>query len=207
MYLLDYRVYACILSYREALFLPPLYTTFAMASVVAQKKKHAIQEQMATLPDAFSAWIDLYLALVVRGVRSREIAQKIELHLTRFTDFFQARYGHERLSLCVKRDVSAWLGQLAVEEAGGEEDAPAFAPATVNNHLASLSGFTSWVHAQRPDFFTMGNPHRWREGAPTARPGAAHALRTQVISLKSPLDRLVIPYSGASTPRQQARIR
>jgi hypothetical protein len=41
---------------------------------------------MATLPDAFSAWIDLYLALVVRGVRSREIAQKIELHLSRFAE-------------------------------------------------------------------------------------------------------------------------
>jgi len=26
------RVYACILSYREAFFLPPLYTTFGMAS-------------------------------------------------------------------------------------------------------------------------------------------------------------------------------
>jgi len=158
--------------------------------VVAQKNKYAIQEQMAALPDVFSAWIECYLTLVVRGVRSRDIEQKIELHLARFADFFQERYGHERLSLCLKRDVLEWMNALEAEEAGGEEDSSAFAPATVNNHLASLSGFTSWVHAQRPDLFAMGNP----TAGVKERPLPALVPRTlsaaQVTSLKSTLDRL-----------------
>ena len=175
--------------------------------VVARKKANAIKEQIVTLPDAFSAWIDLYLALVVQGVRNREIAQKIELHLLRFADFFQQRYGHERLSLCLKRDVSAWMDALEAEEAGGEEDAPAFAPATVNNHLASLSGFTSWVHAQRPDLFAMGNP----TAGVKERPLPALVPRTlsgaQVISLKSTLDRLpsLVQRKGRRHTRRQRK--
>ena len=32
------------------------------------------------------------------------------------------------------------------------------APATVNNHLASLSAFTTWVAAQAPAVFPVGDP-------------------------------------------------
>jgi integrase len=158
--------------------------------VVARKNRNAIQQQIGDLPDAFSAWIDCYLTLVVQGIRSREIAQKIELHLARFADFFQERYGHERLSLCLKRDVVEWMDALEAEEIDGEEDFPAFAPATVNNHLASLSGLTSWVHVQRPDFFAMGNPTTGVKERPLSALVPRTLSTAQVTSLKSTLDRL-----------------
>jgi len=59
----------------------------------------------------------------------------IVLHLGRFADFFEARYGHERASKVLKRDVEAWVTRPS--------DDLALAPATVNSHLASLSKFLS----------------------------------------------------------------
>ncbi len=174
--------------------------------LVARKKRPAIQEELAALPDAFSAWIDCYLSLVVRGVRSREIAQKIELHLSRFADFFYERYGHERLSLCLKRDVSAWIDALEAEEQDAQ-DPPAFAPATVNSHLASLSSFTSWVQAQCPDLFAMGNPTSGVKERPLPAL-VPHTLSSdQVTSLKSTLDRLpsLVQRKGRRHVKRQRR--
>ena len=36
--------------------------------------------------------------------------------------------------------------------------AEGLAPATVNNHVASLSGFATWVSVQAPGLFATGNP-------------------------------------------------
>ena len=157
--------------------------------LVARKNHNAIQQQIAALPDSFSAWIECYLALLVRGIRSRDIEQKIELHLRRFAEFFQDRYGHERLSLCLQRDVLLWMKRLA-EEGEGADDHPALAPATINNHLASLSGFTSWVHAQHPELFAMGNPTAGVKELPLPALVPRTLSGAQVASLKSVLDRL-----------------
>ena len=143
---------------------------------------------MATLPDELSAWLEVYLDLVISGVRSHDIAQKIELHLLRFTDFFRVRYGHERISTVLKKDVEIWMKQLSEEER--DEEQPAFAPATVNNHLASLSGFTSWVHAQSPDLFALGNPCSGVKELPLPALVPRTLTPEQVISLKSLLLRL-----------------
>jgi hypothetical protein len=93
------------------------------------------------VPDSLAAWSERYLALAVTGVRCAAVTDKITLHLARFGTFFLQRYGHDRLSACVRRDVVAW--QTALREQG-------LAPAVINNHLASLSAFTTWVQAQAP---------------------------------------------------------
>ena len=85
---------------------------------------------------------------MVEGVRSLEVAAKIDLHLDRFRAFCVGLYGHERISTVGRRDVIDWQRRLAEK----------LAPATVNNHLASLSGFTTWVSAQEPGLFTTENP-------------------------------------------------
>ena len=85
---------------------------------------------------------------MVEGVRSPEVAAKIDLHLERFRAFFVDLYGHERISTVGRRDVVDWQRDLTER----------LAPATVNNYVASLSGFTSWVNVQAPGLFTTGNP-------------------------------------------------
>ncbi len=101
------------------------------------------------LPDSLMAWMDYYLEVAVQGVRSEEVRGKIHLHLQRFQQFFEQRYGQERISSCVKRDVLAWQQSL---------EAQGLAPTTINNHLASLSAFATWVHTQNKYVFSMGDP-------------------------------------------------
>ena len=136
------------------------------------------------VPDRLSAWIEHYRQLAVTGIRSKAVAQKIVLHLARFQAFFVDRYGHERLSACVKRDVLAWRQSLAEQ---------ALAPATINNHLASLSSFAGWVQAQNPHLFPNGDPTHGIGELPLP-PLEPRALSDrQVRSLKNLCDRLV-PY-------------
>jgi integrase len=81
----------------------------------------------------------------------------------------------------LKRDVLAWQQDLVDQ---------GLAPATVNSHLASLSGFTTWVHAQAPGLFPVGDPAKGigELGLPPLEP---RTLRPdQVRSLKSVCDRL-----------------
>ncbi len=133
------------------------------------------------VPDSLAAWATRYLTLAVVGVRSPAVTQKIVLHLNRFVGFFLERYGHDRMSTCLRRDVLAWQQQLVTD---------GLAPATVNNHLASLSAFTTWVAAQAPTFFAVGDPAKGvRElGLPPLEPRALSPA--QVRSLKNVCDRL-----------------
>lgn len=133
------------------------------------------------VPDSLSAWATRYLALAVVGVRSPAVTQKIALHLDRFIAFFQEGYGHDRISTCLRRDVLAWQRALVGQ---------GLAPATVNNHLASLSAFTTWVAAQAPAVFPVGDPAKGiRElGLPPLEPRALSPA--QVRSLKNVCDRL-----------------
>jgi site-specific recombinase XerD len=131
--------------------------------------------------ESLSAWITRYLTLAVVGVRSEEVADKIALHLQRFTTFYKEAYGHDRIRNVLKRDVLAWQRSLSDQS---------LAPATVNNHLASLSGFTTWVHAQAPHLFAIGDPAKGISelGLPPLEPRTLSP--EQVRSLKSVCDRL-----------------
>ncbi|MGH9164449.1 MAG: hypothetical protein ACRDZW_02905, partial [Acidimicrobiales bacterium] len=79
------------------------------------------------------------------------MANRITLHLLRFERYLRSSYGRDRLSTVVARDVAGWRdSQVAV----------GLASATVNNHLASLSGFLAWVGAQSPEALPAGDPSR-----------------------------------------------
>jgi integrase len=131
--------------------------------------------------DRLDAWFRHYHQLAVLGVRSSAVAQKIILHLARFQAFFVERYGHDRLTTCLPRDVQAW--QEALRAVG-------LAPATVNNHLASLSACTTWIHCQAPHLFPAGDPAKSIHdlGLPPLEPRALD--EDQIRTLKNLCDRL-----------------
>lgn len=133
------------------------------------------------LPDSLTHWIEAYQQLVLLGVKSAEMQAKILLHLQRFTAFFQERYGHERLSICLKRDVLAWRDGL-IEQG--------LAPATVNNHMASLSAFTTWVAIQAPSAFALGDPCKGIRELPLPALEPRALSERQIVSLKNLCDRL-----------------
>src|SRR6266516_4904625 len=136
---------------------------------------------LATLPDSLDAWITQYLHLAVIGVRSPAVTQKIALHLSRFLDYFRTAYGHDRISTCLKRDIVSWQKQMQVE---------CLAHSTINNHLASLSSFCTWVHSHAPQLFPAGDPTKGvgELGLPPLEPRALG--EDQVRSLKNLCDRL-----------------
>ncbi len=155
-----------------------------LVEFTSRKVEGSVVPFAAGAPDSvesLSAWIARYLTLAVVGVRSEEVADKIALHLERFNAFYKEGYGHERIRNILKRDVLAWQQVLSDRD---------LAPATVNNHLASLSGFTTWVHAQAPHLFAVGDPAKGigELGLPPLEPRTLSP--EQVRSLKSVCDRL-----------------
>ena len=145
-----------------------------------------------TAADSIEDWAGRYLDAAVRGVRSTEVADKIALHLAQFADHVTAAHGHERLTAVVRREVVAWRTHLAADPDVGDAQGGGLdlAPATVNAHLASLSGFTTWVIARDPAALPHGNPCAKVTDLPLP-PLEPRALSTgQVRSLKNVLDRL-----------------
>ena len=133
-------------------------------------------------PDSIEAWAACYLDAAVLGVRSSEVTDKIALHLARFRDHFYDAHGHERLSAVIRREVLGWRDHLA----GGL----GLAPATVNAHLASLSGFMTWVVAHEPAALPHGNPAAKVTDLPLPPLEPRALTEAQVRSLKNVLDRL-----------------
>ncbi len=131
--------------------------------------------------DSLAVWSIRYQQLAVTGVRSDDVATKIALQVGRLLAFYQEAYGHDRASSCLRRDVIAW--QQYLRDQG-------LAPATVNNHLAALSAFTSWVSVHAPRLFPYGDPAKGVSelGLPPLEPRTLSDA--QVRSLKSLCDRL-----------------
>jgi site-specific recombinase XerD len=145
--------------------------------------------------DSLRTWMTHYLRMAVQGVRSETVTRKIQLHLDRFQSFFEARYGQEHISSCVRRDVVAWQQHLLDQ---------GLAPATINNHIASLSAFTTWVASQNPSIFVMGDPTKG-VGELALPPLEPRTLdEHQVASLKNLCDRLLPFYRVKGRRRRKA---
>jgi len=145
------------------------------------RKDKRSELRLDEVPDSLRDWVGRYLELAVVGVRSRTVAEKAALHLGRFVEFFEEAYGHDRVSAVVRRDVQAW--QRSLVDRG-------LAPSTVNNHLASLSAFTTWVAMLTSDLFPAGDPAKGIKELrlPPLEPRAFS--EAQVRSLKNVCDRL-----------------
>jgi len=145
------------------------------------RKDNRPEKSVSETPDSLRDWVGRYLELAVVGVRSKTVTEKAALHLGRFVEFFEQNYGHDRVSAVVRRDVLAWQRSLVD---GG------LAPSTVNNHLASLSAFTTWVEILAPDLFPAGDPAKGIKELrlPPLEPRALSEV--QVRSLKNVCDRL-----------------
>jgi len=145
------------------------------------RKDRSPEPPLEKAPDSLSVWVGRYLDLAVVGVRSKTVAEKAALHLGRFVKFFEGSYGHDRISTAVRRSVRGW--QRSLTEQG-------LAPSTVNNHLASLSAFTTWVDAQAPGLFSAGDPAKGIKELrlPPLEPRALS--EAQVRSLKNICDRM-----------------
>lgn len=131
--------------------------------------------------DSLRAWQKQYMQSAVCDGRSDAVARKITLHLNRFITQFEAVYGHDRISIWVQRDVVRW--QQALEDRG-------LAAATINNHLASLSGFASWVHTQSSQTFAMGDPTKGVGELPLPALEPRALTERQIETLKNLCDRL-----------------
>jgi len=114
------------------------------SKVTLRKVQPLFGSQENSPHDSLNYWIEQFLSLAILDVRTPGVAKKIELHLQRFQDFALDRYGHERMSTCLRRDVLAWQNHLIDRK---------LAPATVNNHLASLSAFTTWIMSHDRNLF------------------------------------------------------
>ncbi len=142
-----------------------------------------------------SAWAARYDELALTGVRSREVTERIVLHLHRFAEYLEATYGDQRLGTVVCRDVVGWRDGLVGSGLG---------PSTVNNHLASLAGFCGWVAAQDPQALPGGNP---TSGVRDACAGAARAAGAYAGAGPVPEGRRRSPgaVSRAEGPAQRGR--
>ena len=137
--------------------------------------------RLSEILDSLRDWVGRYLELAVVGVRSKTVAEKAALHLGRFVEFFEEAYGHDRISTVVRRDVQEWQRSLVD---GG------LAPSTVNNHLASLSAFTTWVEMLTPDLFPAGDPTKGIKELRLPPLEPRTLTEEQVRSLKNVCDRL-----------------
>lgn len=145
------------------------------------RKDKEPKSRLDETPDSLSAWVGRYLELAVVGVRSETVAEKAALHLGRFVAFFEESYGHDRVSSVVRRDVQSWQRSLVEQE---------LAPSTVNNHMASLSAFTTWVDAQAPGLFPAGDPAKGIKELRLPPLEPRSLSEAQVRSLKNVCERL-----------------
>jgi len=142
--------------------------------------------------DSLASWVQRYLDMAVRGVRSDEVTGKIARHLDRFTAWLADGLGHDRISAVTPREVAAWRDHLAAEgNIGRDGAATAMAPATVNNHLAHLSALFSWitVHASA-GLLRHGDPTKKVDPLRLPAPQVRALSGAQVRTVKNVLDRI-----------------
>lgn len=122
-----------------------------------------------------------YLEQAFLGTRSPAVQQKVTLHLQRFIESFERTYGHDRVAIWGQRDTITWRQQLKAQS---------LAPATINNHMASLSSFATWIQTHAPTLFAMGDPTKGVGDLPLPPLEPRALTKEQVRTLKSLCDRL-----------------
>ncbi|MFC4062625.1 tyrosine-type recombinase/integrase [Planomonospora corallina] len=146
----------------------------------------------AEADEHLTVWIEHYLDLAVRGVRSPEVAGKISRHLERFSAWISGGLGHDRLPAITTREVAAWRDHLAAAGRHAKDGTTApMAPATVNNHLAHLSALFSWISTHAPAaLLPGGDPTKRVEPLRLPTPEVRALSGAQVRTVKNVLDRL-----------------
>ncbi|MET9248007.1 hypothetical protein [Nonomuraea sp. NPDC003709] len=103
---------------------------------ITSRKVVGLPGELDPADDDLGVWIERYLDLAVRGVRSAEVSTKISRHLERLCAWLAAGLGHPRVSAVTAREITAWRDHLAAAGLRRKDgSAAAMAPATVNNHL------------------------------------------------------------------------
>lgn len=133
--------------------------------------------------DNITIWLSKYMDMIQEESAD---PKKIERCLKRFVNFFIERYGHQKVSAIVKRDVEAWLKVLYdPKEAGGF----GFVASYVNSHHSALKGFTKWLRAAAPHLMAKDPMHRVKQ-IMLPDPEPKTLTHEQVLSLKNICDRL-----------------
>ncbi|WP_113702009.1 tyrosine-type recombinase/integrase [Nonomuraea lactucae] len=151
-----------------------------------------LSEDLDPADDSLTVWIERYLDLAVRGVRSAEVAAKIARHLQRFATWIAGGLGHDRLSAVTVREVTAWREHLAAAgNLGRDGTAAPMAAATVNNHLAHLSALFSWICAHATaELLRHGDPTKKVPPLPLPAPQPRALAAAQVRTVKNVVDRI-----------------
>lgn len=136
--------------------------------------------------DSLQTWFDRYIERVILEERSEGEDRRIRRLVSRFIDFFQDRYGHDRVSVVVKKDVVAWLDHLYADPAKGGSG---FAASNVNTHQSALNQFMKWLHAAAPHWLPK-NPTRGVRDIKLPEPDPRALSPSQITSLKNLCDRL-----------------
>src|SRR6266849_8294366 len=159
---------------------------------ITSRKIMELDRGLGDVDDSLAVWIQRYLDLAVRGVRSDEVTGKITRHLERFADWLTAGLGHDRISTVTPREVAAWRDHLAAEgNRGRDRTATTMAPATVNNHLAHLSALFSWITVHAPaGLLRHGDPTKKAEPLRLPAPQVRALTGAQVRTVKNVLDRI-----------------
>jgi integrase len=159
---------------------------------ITSRKVVGLSGALDPADDELGVWIERYLDLAVRGVRSAEVTAKISRHLERLRAWITAGLGHERVSAITARELAAWRDHLAA--AGWQRKdgtAAPMAPATVNNHLAHASALFSWISAHAPAaLLPGGDPTKRVEPLRLPAPEVRALNAAQVRTVKNVLDRL-----------------
>lgn len=136
--------------------------------------------------DKLQVWKDLYMEEEIYPERPKDSSQKVNRLLQRFIDFFQERYGHQKVTTVTKRDVEAWLELLYdPKETGGL----GFAANYVNDHQTTLSAFFKWLRIKAPYLIYKDPTNKVRDIYVSEPEGRSLSLQQQR-SLKNICDRL-----------------
>lgn len=136
--------------------------------------------------DHLQYWKDIYINEEVVDDQHPDSVKKINRLLQRFLEFFEKRYGHQKVTAVTKRDVEAWLDFLYAKK---EEGGAGYSPNYVNDHQTVLSQFLKWVRIKAPHLIMKDPTYKVRDiyvGEPKGRALTAQ----QLLTLKNICERL-----------------